>query len=284
MSEGPIVAGTDGSSRAELAVDRAAELAQALGAAVHVACVPGAIAGAEWPQRVSAQQIVARTGDRLRDRGIPVETHLPKDEGDASLALIAVAEHVNAQMIVVGNKGMTGIRRLLGSLPNRVSHQARCDVLIVPTDSQSLADFGNRSIVVATDGPGAAWKAVAEAIRLAKALNAELHVASIDKGGAGSGLESAAAEAARQGISVSTHPINGDAADGLLELAASHDASIIVVAGEGMRGPDRDWFGNVADKLSHKGAVSLLIVTGETRGAEPVAASGIAAGEELPAG
>ncbi len=36
-------------------------------------------------------------------------------------------------MIVVGNRGMTGARRVLGSVPNDVSHHARCDVLIVET-------------------------------------------------------------------------------------------------------------------------------------------------------
>jgi nucleotide-binding universal stress UspA family protein len=45
---------------------------------------------------------------------------------------IAEAEH--AQMIVVGNRGMTGGRRVLGSVPNDVSHYARCGVLIVPTE------------------------------------------------------------------------------------------------------------------------------------------------------
>jgi nucleotide-binding universal stress UspA family protein len=49
------------------------------------------------------------------------------------LCRTAVAEQ--AQMIMVGNKGMTGARRMLGSVPNRVSHQARCDVLIVATDT-----------------------------------------------------------------------------------------------------------------------------------------------------
>jgi nucleotide-binding universal stress UspA family protein len=47
--------------------------------------------------------------------------------------LLQIAEEQHAQMIVVGNRGMTGARRVLGSVPNRVSHRARCDVLIVVT-------------------------------------------------------------------------------------------------------------------------------------------------------
>jgi nucleotide-binding universal stress UspA family protein len=48
--------------------------------------------------------------------------------------LVQIADEQDAQMIVVGNRGMTGARRVLGSVPNRVSHHAHCDVLIVTTD------------------------------------------------------------------------------------------------------------------------------------------------------
>ena len=214
MSTGPIVAGTDGSATARLAVDKAAELAQALEAPVHVVCVPGAIAGYEWPQRITAQEIVAKVAERLRGQGITVETHLPQDEGDAGLTLVAVADSVQAQMIVVGNKGMTGLRRLLGSLPNTVSHRARCDVLIVPTQSGSLAEFGGGAIVVGTDGSSGATLAVKEAIRLAKALDGAVHVVSTTKS-ADSALSAAATEAADQGVSATTHALDGDPADAL---------------------------------------------------------------------
>ena len=48
-------------------------------------------------------------------------------------ALVSVAETVHADLIVVGNRGMQGARRVLGSVPNHVSHHARCDVLVVDT-------------------------------------------------------------------------------------------------------------------------------------------------------
>jgi nucleotide-binding universal stress UspA family protein len=55
-------------------------------------------------------------------------------QGDAADAIIDVAEEQRAELIVVGNKGMSGARRfLLGSVPNRVSHHAPCSVLIVRT-------------------------------------------------------------------------------------------------------------------------------------------------------
>jgi nucleotide-binding universal stress UspA family protein len=278
MSRDPIVAGTDGSPTAKIAVDRAGELAQALGAPVHVVCVPSAIYGQDWPARITAQQIVAEAGDQLRSRGITVQTHLPK--GEAAPALVAVAEDEHAQMIVVGNKGMTGIRRLLGSLPDRVSHQARCHVLIVPTQSRSLAEFGGGSIVVGTDGSSEATRAVKEAIRLSKALDGELHIVSAAKPPDSSepALAAAAAEASDQAVNAITHASHDDPADALLDVAKKNNAAIIVVGGKGMHVDERERFGNIPDKISHKGTSSVLIVfSGGASGSGGDAMSGVAA-------
>ena len=51
-------------------------------------------------------------------------------------ALIDVAEQVNADLLVVGNRGMSGVRRMLGSVPNKVSHHCPCTLLIVDTTAQ----------------------------------------------------------------------------------------------------------------------------------------------------
>jgi nucleotide-binding universal stress UspA family protein len=64
----------------------------------------------------------------------------PGVDGDAhavpahpATAILTVAEAVGADLIVVGNRGMKGARRVLGSIPNHVSHHAHCDVLVVDT-------------------------------------------------------------------------------------------------------------------------------------------------------
>ncbi len=281
MSGNPIVVGTDGSPTAKLAVDKAGELAKALGAPVHVVCVPSALEANQWPARISAQQIVADASDRLRSEGVVVQTHLPKVlQGEAALALVALAEQEHARMLVVGNKGMTGIRRLLGSLPNRVSHEAQCDVLIVPTQSRSLAEFSGRSIVVGTDGSRDATRAVDEGISLSKALGGALHIVSISQSpdSPDSALAAAAAKAADEGVAVVTHVAEGDPAGALLELADTHDAAVIVVGSKGMHAGEREWFGNIADKISHKGDSSVLIVSaGGGRGSDAEAISGVAA-------
>ena len=279
MSGNPIVVGTDGSLTANLAVDKAGELAKALGAPVHVVCVPAALETDQWPARISAEQIVTEASDRLRSQGVTVQTHLPKvHQGEAALALVAVAEQEQARMLVVGNKGMTGVRRLLGSLPNRVSHEASCDVLIVPTQSQSLAEFSGRSIVVGTDGSSDAARTLNEGIRLSKALGGELHIVSISQSpdSAESALAGAAATAANEGVAVVTHAPQGDPAGALLELADKHEAAVIVVGSTGMHAGEREWFGNIADKISHKGTSGVLIVsTGDQSRSDDEATSGV---------
>ena len=63
--------------------------------------------------------------------GVPVEERAY--EGLPEQAILDVAEHERANLIVVGNRGMHGMRRLLGSVPDHVSHHAPCDVMIVHT-------------------------------------------------------------------------------------------------------------------------------------------------------
>jgi nucleotide-binding universal stress UspA family protein len=140
-----IVVGTDGSETAKQAVTEAVRLAKALGAQVHVvsayepmrgAHVTGAPQGAAqvWQPLPDDQveSILNQATAGVRLAGLEVTPHaVRKDPADA---LIQVADEVNATMIVVGSKGMHGARRLaLGNVPNRVSHQARCNVLIVAT-------------------------------------------------------------------------------------------------------------------------------------------------------
>ena len=138
-----IVVGTDGSETAKRAVEEATRLAKALDAELHIvsaykplhAHVSGAPAGAAkvWQplpdSRVEAVLAEAAAGVRFRD--VKYKTHASEeDPGDA---LLSVAKQVGADMIVVGNKGMQGARRVLGSVPNQVTHHAPCNVLIVST-------------------------------------------------------------------------------------------------------------------------------------------------------
>src|SRR4051812_220004 len=142
-----IVVGTDGSDTAGKAVDEAIDLAKALDASVSLVSayepVPKARLREEARQtpadlqwmvnpREEVDETLSDAADLVRGAGIEVETFAR--EGDPADAILDVAEELGADLIVVGNKGMTGARRfLLGSVPNRVSHHAPCAVLIVRT-------------------------------------------------------------------------------------------------------------------------------------------------------
>jgi nucleotide-binding universal stress UspA family protein len=85
---------------------------------------------------VSAREDVAtllsQAARAAEEAGIPVQTF--QRQGDPADAILDIAEERDADLIVVGNKGMTGAKRfLLGSVPNRVSHHAPCSVLIIRT-------------------------------------------------------------------------------------------------------------------------------------------------------
>ena len=121
-----IVVGTDGSQRAGGAVEEAAAVAKATGANVHVV---RAVSGPGGDPEGEVEQ----AAETLRGEGIEkVETHVIRD--DPSEALINAADQHGAELIVIGNKGMTGAQRfLLGSVPNDVGHHANCSVLIART-------------------------------------------------------------------------------------------------------------------------------------------------------
>jgi nucleotide-binding universal stress UspA family protein len=142
-----VVVGTDGSETAERAVTHAAQLAGAFGARLTVvtAFAPGTGLSDREREEVpedlrwmvtdagDAEDLAGRARQIAKDAGVKdVRTRVAP--GDPAAALIDVAEDTLADVIVVGSKGMSGATRfVLGSVPNKVSHHAPCDVMIVHT-------------------------------------------------------------------------------------------------------------------------------------------------------
>ena len=142
--QGPIVVGTDGSPTSMNAVDEAGRLAAREAVAVHVVSAyrPAAVhvAAAASPEaglaaadlRPRAEKAIGEAVQRLRTHGVRIETHTVP--GGAADAIIDVAETHHAELIVVGSRGMRGARRVVGSVPNTITHRAPCNVLVVRTD------------------------------------------------------------------------------------------------------------------------------------------------------
>ena len=139
-----IVVGTDGSGRADRALMEAIDLAKSQGARLHIVAAYSDSQPIREPIRSTAraeavdlrrvaEQVVARAARKASEHGVEVD--YDAYEGDpADVILDAASEH-GADLIVVGNKGMTGATRyLLGSVPNKVSHHAPCSVMVVRTD------------------------------------------------------------------------------------------------------------------------------------------------------
>ncbi len=139
-----IVVGTDGSESATKALLSAAELAAMAGAELHIVSgyhpksglrVTGAGSSTEAWMVSSTDEvngILRDAVDRVRKHKVATTTH--DEEGDPGKALVTIAKKVEADLVVVGNRGMKGMKRfVLGSVPNDVSHNAPCAVLILKT-------------------------------------------------------------------------------------------------------------------------------------------------------
>jgi nucleotide-binding universal stress UspA family protein len=133
--------GTDGSATASAAVEAAVEIAQRFDAklvllsASQKSAQPVAPGGPsvelQWASNPDARvrAMLHRTEEDLRERNIDCTTMI--DEGDPADVLTRLAEECGADVLVIGNKGIH--RRVLGSVPNSVTHKAPCSVYVVKT-------------------------------------------------------------------------------------------------------------------------------------------------------
>jgi nucleotide-binding universal stress UspA family protein len=132
-----VAVGTDGSETASEAVKQAAEFARRFDAKLVLLSAfknqppPTGTDEAQWAYSPSAQlrEILARTEAEINNQGIECTTMV--DEGDPADVLVRLADDCGADVLVIGNKGMH--RRVLGSLPKSVAHNAHCSVFVVKT-------------------------------------------------------------------------------------------------------------------------------------------------------
>jgi nucleotide-binding universal stress UspA family protein len=134
-----VAVGTDGSTTADEAVKEAAEIARRFDARLVLlsafkdadAAPAGDDIELQWASNPSARvkSILAQTEADLRSGGIECETRI--GGGEPSEVLVRLAADCGADLLVIGSKGMQ--RRVLGSVPNSVTHKADCSVLVVKT-------------------------------------------------------------------------------------------------------------------------------------------------------
>ncbi len=142
-----VLVGTDGSESSLLAVERAAEIARDTGSSLVILTAYRPLSSRERDRASAelgdnayqvmgshpAEDVLKTAAARATAAGATTVDTLC-EEGDAVDLLVAVAERRQADLIVVGNRGLNSLAgRLLGSVPANVSHRAACDVLIVHT-------------------------------------------------------------------------------------------------------------------------------------------------------
>jgi nucleotide-binding universal stress UspA family protein/nitrite reductase/ring-hydroxylating ferredoxin subunit len=249
-----IVVGTDGSATARLAEARAAQLARATDAQLLLAIAhQGAADHAQEVLEASAEAARA-SWSRVDVRAVP---------GEPAEAMVALARDERADLLVVGNKGMSGRAAfLLGSVPDLISHNAPCDLLIVRTasdDATQRIDAPYRSILVATDGSQTSLHAVRRAHGLGERTGARpvLFYAGHPK----------TAEIVFQEVvgaylpagMLQTVSSRGDPADAICQVAEDEGYDLIVIGNRGMLG-GRFHIGTIPNKVSHQAPTDLLIV------------------------
>jgi nucleotide-binding universal stress UspA family protein len=140
-----VLVGTDGSERAQRAVSTAADVAKRQDATLvivaafrdedtHWESISGSAAVTTGNLREAAEQVLMRSARHAEEHGVK-QVDWEARGGHPADVLLDVAAERKVDLIVVGNKGMTGARRyFLGGVSDKVSHHAPCSVMIVRTD------------------------------------------------------------------------------------------------------------------------------------------------------
>ncbi len=278
-----IVVGTDLSKTAKIATDRASSLAQKLGAdliLLHAGSDPGAPLD-ELVESYGAEKLVAS--------GHPVDV------------LVGETERLGADLLVVGSVGMSGAKRfMLGNVPNKVSHNAPTDLLIVKTDPPKTQGEYVK-VLVGTDGSPTAMRALDVACDLGAELGTKVMVVTayepptereLDQmradphdpvaqwsvgepskstpeefrwriaaaSQAEDVLERASEHAAKRGIEPDVRAVKGNPAEVLISVAESDDCDLIAIGNVGMTGAKRFMLGNVPNRISHHAPTDVLII------------------------
>jgi nucleotide-binding universal stress UspA family protein/nitrite reductase/ring-hydroxylating ferredoxin subunit len=257
-----ILAGTDGSKTAEVAVSVAARLAARTGADLHLVMgwqPPRIDAAGADAILAKAQEEAAVVGDKVKITG---EHHI----GDGAAVILDVAKRRGSDLVVMGNKGMGKARRIgLGAVPDKVAHMAECDVLIVRTTHQNepvgRAEGLYSNIVVGTDGSPTASEAASRAFELAAMVRSEITLVFVGDAivGAIAVEETAKNRIGRTKVNPAVVP-KGDPASVLNRTARETGAQLVVVGNKGMTGARRVLLASVPNKVSHTAPADVLVV------------------------
>ncbi len=267
-----IVVGTDGSDTASVAVGHAAALAEKTGAELLVVHSYTAerrsgespfVRDEGVPPAEAGRSVLAHEQKRLGERA-SVRTFL--EEGNPADVILDVAEAEDADLIVVGNVGMSGARRFMGSVPNNVAHHSPTNVLVVNTrwaadaaadDIEATPRYG--TVLMGTDGSGTASQAMEVGAGLARALGASVVLVHVGDEETGRAVLDRTAASIGDGLEVRTVMQKGQPAEAIVAVAEREGADLIVVGNKGMTGAKRFLLGSVPNAIAHHASTDVLV-------------------------
>jgi len=227
----------------------------------------------EHTPREQAVRVIEDAKERARVLRIEAETEC--HGGEPADVVLTAADRRDADLIVVGNRGMGKAKRFrLGSVPERVATYAPCDVLIMDTTSERAAEGRNyNKVLMGTDGSPTATEAARKGFELALLVGADVTLVYVGDALLGSIALERTAEAAPEGIQVERRVVpSGDPAEVICKVAEAEDHDLVVVGNKGMAGTRRFLLGSVPSKVAHQSPTDVLIARTVGLGIEDIVA------------
>ncbi|MFC4248960.1 universal stress protein [Natribaculum luteum] len=272
-----ILVATDGSDVATTAAEQGLAMAADLDATIHVLSVADVRDDDAWSSvrerwRADCREYVDDVSADAAERDVPVETEIR--EGKPTLEILDYADDVDADLLVMGTHGRTGLQRLLlGSVAISVIRDASRPVLTVgPTVRDGPRRFDD--VVVATDGRPGVGAAVDAGIALAEAYGATVHALSVVDDThshidvvreeferiADQSTREVAVRAADRGVGTVRATEYGRPSDEIISYARDHDADVVVMGTESRTELERFVLGSASQRVVSGASVPVLTV------------------------
>ncbi len=263
-----ILLATDGSEFSSGAVREAIRFAQRCNSKLYVISVVETnpefeIYGPEVVEKIEKQTRVSleKVKEQADKEGVTCEIIAHRGE-NASEFIIKEAERINANVIIMGRRGRSGIKRLMmGSVTALVIGGAPCDVFVVPR----AGELSCRRILVATDGSEYSEKAAREAIGIAKRCGSTVLAISVAEKEeyitqAEEHVNAVKEIASSEGIEIETFTVTGTPYEAITTTAQIKKADLIVVGTHGRTGLQKLLMGSVAERVIALSPCSVLVV------------------------
>ncbi len=249
-----IVLATDGSDSAETPEHVAMTLAKATKGRVTIVNA--------FENRERANAAVARALEIAEREGVKTDVVLSPEEPDR--AILEVAEAKEAEVIVIGSRGLYQAEQLIGNIVRKVVTRAPCDVLLTrerPTERRPHGVPPYRRLLIASDGSATADRAARKGYALAKRLGATVTLLFVGHPKTGQLVlqDTVATTGDETGVGSSILIREGDPAQTIVDVASGEDFDLVVVGNRGLAGAKAMILGSVPRTVTEYAACDVLV-------------------------